>query len=177
MFTVKSVGKFKENARSCTSKERKNAFAGGKTQTSIPRSSSALDQIKDQDYEKQMEEKERRVKRLKDSRRKYSKQKLKCKRDDSSQNTGEIQQKNQAKPSFMSLKDNGNCRKKKPKTEDKENLAPVNVRITNGHLGFGKTNSTSMLIIPRMKNIDSKLTKKEKQRKEERNEYYGIHYN
>jgi hypothetical protein len=55
-----------------------------KTTGSLSRAGSALDKIKDDDYEKYQEEKQQRLIRLKETRRKYSKQKLKSKpRNDS----------------------------------------------------------------------------------------------
>jgi hypothetical protein len=51
----------------------------------MPRTGSALNKIKDDEYEKQQQEKQQRLNRLKEVRRKYSKQKLKSKQRNDSQ--------------------------------------------------------------------------------------------
>lgn len=65
----------------------------------MSRTSSALAKIKDQEYERQMQEKNERANRLKEARRKYSKQKLKSKQrsDDSCTVTSQSSQKHPLK--------------------------------------------------------------------------------
>lgn len=132
--------------------------------TNVPRSVSALEQIKDQDYEKMIETKICRINRLKESRRKYSKQKLKSKkRDDSTQTKDSANWAKNAKGSFV-IPNNKIIRdvKIRQKTEDKENAAPQVMKVEQHNENVDRNKSNSVLVIPRMKSINSKLSNKEK---------------
>lgn len=80
-----AVSRYNTADRTRTSQRRKHNFSSlPKSNHSQSRTGSSLNKIKDDEYEKQILEKQKRVNRLKEARRKYSKQKLKSKqRNDS----------------------------------------------------------------------------------------------
>ena len=142
----------------------------------IPRSMSALNQIKDQNYEKVTEEKLNRINRIKESRRKYSKQKLKSKkRDDSAQTKQSNGKAKEIKGSFIVAWDKLIKDVKAKRVENKENLVPqVQVNNAKSNENTDKSKSTSILVIPRMKNINSKLSTREKFRREENKSWQNV---
>lgn len=157
-----AVGKYNDGTLTRMPSERKNNFSNSnsKTTSSMTRTASALDKIKDQDYEKQQDEKLRRYTRLKESRRKYSKQKLKSKNRDQSNSTQggncPVIQDAKANSKTTILKDSF-------VKVDKENSGPCNNQSSSVPSNDIKnTKSSSVLIIPRMHSINSTLPKKEK---------------
>ena len=140
--------------------KRKNNFstASVKTVGSFTRTESTLEKIKDHEYERQMKQKEQRVNRIKESRRKYSRQKLKSKsrtKDEPEVSSSNIKKVEKA-PSLTVIPKNS------VKRVNKENEGPCNYQSMDSKKGQCMSKSSSVLVIPRMRSINSKLQKPSK---------------